>query len=150
MIVDLKKYPVWLEEYCTLCAKEWSTEKDPLKLEQKIQNKVKRIQTNESDQLIIALGYIEDHTLIGFISLFHYDGDERRDLTPWYATMYVKEEYRGCGCSKKLHQAILEEAKRREYHSIYLKSELENYYEKFGATFMEVLKNGERLYQIKL
>lgn len=150
MIVDLKEYPAWLEEYCTLCAKEWSTEKDPLKLEQKIQNKVRRIQTNENDQLIIALGYIEDHTLIGFISLFHYDGDERRDLTPWYATMYVKEEYRGCGYSKKLHQAILEEAKRRGYHSIYLKSDLENYYEKFGATFMEVLKNGERLYQIKL
>ena len=43
MIVDLKEYPAWLEEYCTLCAKEWSTEKDPLKLEQKIQNKVKII-----------------------------------------------------------------------------------------------------------
>ena len=39
MIVDLKEYPAWLEEYCTLCAKEWSTEKDPLKLEQKIQTK---------------------------------------------------------------------------------------------------------------
>ena len=42
------------------------------------------------------------------------------------------------------------ETKRRGYHSVYLKSDLENYYEKFGATFMEVLKNGERLYQIKL
>lgn len=31
--------------------------------------------------------------LIGFISIFPTDGNERKDLSPWYATMYVKEQY---------------------------------------------------------
>ena len=52
--------------------------------------------------------------MIGFISLFKYDGDERRDLTPWYATMYVKKEYRGKGYSKLLNDALIEECIKRD------------------------------------
>lgn len=51
--------------------------------------------------------------LLGFISLFETDEKERQDLKPWYATMYVKKEYRGKGYSKILNEAILSEAKNR-------------------------------------
>lgn len=64
--------------------------------------------------------------------------------------MYVKSEYRGRGYSKILNKAILEEAKNRGFKKIYLKSDLKNYYEKFGAIYMNDLKNGEKLYYIKL
>ena len=84
------------------------------------------------------------------ISLFKYDGDERRDLTPWYATMYVRSEYRGMGYSKLLNNAILDEARRLGYNKIYLKTDLVNYYEKFGAKYMEDLECGEKLYYIDL
>ena len=47
------------------------------------------------DKVITILGMLENNKLVGFISLFKYDGEERRDLTPWYATMYVKKEFRG-------------------------------------------------------
>lgn len=47
--------------------------------------------------------------------------------------MYVKEEYRGRGYSKKLNDAILEKARILGYTKVYLKTELENYYEKFGV-----------------
>ena len=57
---------------------------------------------------------------------------ERKDLKPWYITMYVKEEYRGLGYSKILNDAILDEAYKRVFDKIYLKFKLENYYEKFG------------------
>ena len=49
------------------------------------------------------------------------DGEERKDLTPWYATMYVKKEYRGKGYSKLLNDAILKEANNLGYNKIYLK-----------------------------
>ena len=58
-------------------------------------------------------GYYDDNKLVGFISLFPSDCEEEKDLAPWYATMYVKKEYRNKGCSKILHEAIINEAKQR-------------------------------------
>ena len=88
--------------------------------------------------------------MIGFISLFKYDGDERQDLIPWYATMYVKKEYRNMGYSKILNDAVLKKAKELGYNKVYLKSDLINYYEKYGAKPMERLNNGEMLYDIDI
>lgn len=82
--------------------------------------------------------------------MFKYDGDERCDLSPWYATMYVKKEYRGNEYSKVLNDAILRKAKKLGYKKVYLKSDLVNYYEKFGAIYIDRLKNGENLYYIEL
>ena len=64
--------------------------------------------------------------------------------------MYVKEEYRGKGYSKLLNDALLNEAKRLGYTKVYLKTELENYYEKFVAIFQENLNDKEKLYYFQL
>jgi len=64
--------------------------------------------------------------------------------------MYIKEEYRGKGYSKILNKAILEEAKKRKIERIYLKNNLKNYYEKFGANYLEKLENGEKIYYFEL
>ena len=52
--------------------------------------------------------------------------------------------------SKILNEAILKEAKKRGFKKIYLKTDLINYYEKFGAIYLEDLSNGEKLYYIDL
>lgn len=93
---------------------------------------------------------LQDDTLVGFVSIFPHDCDERPNLSPWYATMYVKEEFRGNGYSKLLNDAILKEAKSRGFTKIYLKTDLINYYEKFGANYIETLKSGEKLYYFNL
>ena len=93
---------------------------------------------------------IEDDSLLGFISLFKYEDDINEELTPWYATMYVKKEYRGNGYSKILNNEILKEAKKLGYKKVYLKSNLINYYEKFGAKYIRNLENKEKLYYIDL
>lgn len=64
--------------------------------------------------------------------------------------MYVKEKYRNNGYSKILNDAILKEAKNRKFKLLYLKTDLENYYEKFGAIFIKKLKSGESLYKFEL
>ena len=64
--------------------------------------------------------------------------------------MYVKKEYRGKGYSKILNDALLNYAKEKGYQKIYLKTDLINYYEKFGAIYLEDLNNGEKLYYIDL
>ena len=64
--------------------------------------------------------------------------------------MYVNDNYRSKGYSKILNKAILEEASSLGYDKVYLKSDLVNYYEKFGAKYIEDLSNGEKLYYIDL
>ncbi|MDD3187467.1 MAG: GNAT family N-acetyltransferase [Bacilli bacterium] len=148
-IVSIKENRNYLSEYCRLCIEEWGTYNISDELENKIKNKANKILSNKSD-VISILGLIENNFLIGVISLFKIDGEERQDLTPWYATMYVKKEYRKNNYSKLLDKAIKQEAKKLGYKKIYLKSNLHNYYEKFGAIEMEKLKNGETLYYINL
>ena len=64
--------------------------------------------------------------------------------------MFVKKDYRGLCYSKLLNDAILKEAKNRGFSKLYLKTDLINYYEKFGACYIENLKNGEKLYYFVL
>lgn len=76
------------------------------------------------------------------------NGEVKQELSPWYATMFVKKEYRGKGYSKILNDAILKEANKMGFEKLYLKTKLENYYEKFGAIYMETLNSGDKLYYI--
>lgn len=137
-----------LEEYAKICQVTWGKKKTDEELKTYIKEKVKRIL--EEDKVISILGLLNNDKLIGFISLFKYDGDEMKNLTPWYATMYIKKEYRNKGYSKILNDAILNEAKKKGFDRIYLKSNLVNYYEKFGAKYIKTLSNKEKLYYIDL
>lgn len=145
-IINVKDNLEYLKEYIRYCYLEWSN-KD-IELIDYVDKKVKEIKNG--DKVISILGLVNDKELVGFISLFKYDGDERRELTPWYATMYVRRDYRKMGYSKILNEAILKEAKLLGYKKIYLKSNLINYYEKFGAKYIDKLSNGESLYYIDL
>ena len=146
-IINLKENIPFLEEYIKLCNKEWGTKKNKEDLDSYVKRKLNQIYN--TNKVICVLGLINNNELIGFISLFKNDGDYRLDLTPWYATMYIKEEYRKRGYSKILNDALIKEAVKLGYDRVYLKTDLINYYEKFGAKYIEKLKNGEKLYYIK-
>ena len=147
-IIELKNNKTLLKEYVKLCNLEWGTKKSLLEMNLYIEKKVNKIL--EDDKVISVQALVNNDELIGFISLFKYDGDEKRDLTPWYATMFVKDKYRKKGYSKILNDAIIKKAKELKYSKVYLKSNLVNYYEKIGAKYIENLNNGEKLYYIDL
>lgn len=150
-IYNLKDKQEYIKEISILTQKEWGARNLSLnEFESKITKKINKIRQLFNDEYYCKLILLDDNTLIGFISIFLNDGNERKDLSPWYATMYVKEEYRGKGYSKILNDAILKEAKRRNIKKIYLKTTLENYYEKFGAKYLEDLNEKEKLYYFDL
>ena len=148
-IYNLKDRLEYLDEVATLEYEEWATNKTDNKQE-RIEKKKLKITNMFEDKSFCKLILLDKDILIGFISLFPYDGEEEKELTPWYATMYVKKEYRNLRYSKILHNAILTEAKNRGFKTIYLKTNLINYYEKFGAEFIKTLNSGEKLYKIEL
>lgn len=150
-IFNLKEKPKYIEEISILTQKEWGEKNLPKnEFNLRVKKKISKIKSNLKNFNYSKLILLEDNILIGFISIFPNDGEERQDLSPWYATMYVKKEYRGKGYSKILNDAIITEARKKNFKRLYLKSNLENYYEKFGAKYMETLKNGEKLYYIDI
>ena len=112
-IVNLKNNSNYLKEYIKLCSLEWGSKKSKQEMEKYIADKEQRILIE--DKVISVLGLIKDNYLLGFISLFRYENENNKELTPWYATMYVKKEYRGKGYSKILNNEILKEAKKLGY-----------------------------------
>ena len=150
-IYNIKEKQEYIKEIAILTQKEWGSDsKTQQEFDEKVNKKISKIINNLDNKDYCKLILLDDDKLVGFISIFPSDGEERKDLTPWYATMYVKKEYRKKGYSKILNDSILEEARKRGYKKIYLKTDLQNYYEKFGAIYMENLKNGEKLYYINL
>ncbi|MEE3343780.1 MAG: GNAT family N-acetyltransferase [Bacilli bacterium] len=147
-IIDIGKVDSFLEEYIYLCSLEWGKRRTKEELNDYV--KKKKIKILDDERVLRILGLVSDGILIGFVSLLVYDGCYRKDLTPWYATMYVKKEYRNKGYSKILNDAIINEAYKLGYDKVYLKTSLVNYYEKFGAIYIEKLYNDESLYYIDL
>lgn len=150
-IYNIKDKQEYLKEIAELTQKEWGSGTNSIEeFNAKIDKKINKIISNLNNPNYCKLILLQDNTLVGFISIFPHDCDERPDLSPWYATMYVKEKFRGNGYSKLLNEAILKDAKSRGFTKIYLKTDLINYYEKFGANYIETLKSGEKLYYFNL
>ena len=125
-IFNLKDKIEYLDEIAKLEYEEWALDPNKNKLD-RILNKKKKICKMFDNKSFCKLILIDDDRLLGFISIFPSDCDEEPTLTPWYATMYVKKEYRNKGYSKILNDAILKEAGKRGFKTIYLKTNLENY-----------------------
>lgn len=149
-IYNIKDKIEYIEEVASLTQREWGSFSSDLEFRQKVNRKISKIKYNLDDKYYCKLILLDDDNLVGFISIFEFDDDTRKDLYPWYSTMFVKEEYRKRGYSKILNDAILKEAKKRNFKKLYLKTNLENYYEKFGAKYIEKLKDGEKLYCFEL
>lgn len=147
-IFDLKDKQEFMYEVMELELLEWSDE--VVDKEDRISKKIDKYNKFVNENNFCKLILVDENSLIGFISLFPFDGDEEKELTPWYATMYVKKEYRGKGYSKLLNDAILDVARKRGFNEVYLKTELINYYEKFGAIPVKILSTGEQLLKFVL
>src|SRR5574344_194905 len=139
----------YIHEVATLEYEEWADSPEQDK-ENRIVKKIEKIKSKLKEKDFCKLILLDENVLKGFISIFPSDCEECKNLTPWYATMYVKREFRGKGYSKILNDAILKEAKTRKYEQIFLKTDLNNYYEKFGAKFIKNLSNNEKLYKFEL
>ena len=150
-IYNIKDKLQYIREVAVLTQKEWGEKNvSEEQFEIRVNRCVERIKAQLGNPYYCKLILLDDDVLVGFISIFEHDGDERLDLKPWYATMFVKKEFRGNGYSRVLNDAILDEARKRGFSVLYLKSDLVNYYEKFGARYVEDLGNGEKLYCIEL
>lgn len=116
-IYNLQDKLEYLEEVAILEYEEWANNKEENK-QIRIERKKQKICNMFSNKSFCKLILVNSDNLIGFISIFPNDCEEEKNLTPWYSTMYVKKEYRNQGYSRLLNEAILDEAKKRNFKTI--------------------------------
>lgn len=80
---------------------------------------------------------LKDDRIIGCCGLVVNDFISRHDLMPWLAGIYVEESERGNGLGNFLMNHAEYEARKLGYPNIYLTTDHDGYYEKYGWTRIE-------------
>lgn len=80
----------------------------------------------------------------GTVGLIHHDLDERPELTPWLAAMYVRPEARGRGYARQLIRALEHECMKAGIDRVWLYThKAERLYASLGWRSVETIaKNG--------
>ena len=80
---------------------------------------------------------IEKSKIIGSYALLTNDIISRQDLIPWFACLFVNEEYRNIGIAGELLEHGLKEAGQKKFGNLYLSSDLVNFYEDKGWNLLD-------------
>ena len=80
---------------------------------------------------------LKDNKIIGCAALITNDFISRGDLFPWMACLFVDEKERGNEYGNLLMEHAEQEAKKDDFSAIYLTTDHDGYYEKYGWTRIE-------------
>lgn len=88
---------------------------------------------------------LQNNKIIGSYALLRNDLISRQDLTPWLACLYVIPEFRGKEIGYTLLNHASNEAYIKSYENLYLCTNIEGYYEKYGWRYLDqaYIFNGE-------
>lgn len=75
---------------------------------------------------------IENESIIGTYALLRNDLISRQDIFPWLACLYVSPEQRGRKIGALLLKHALQETRKKGHDKLYLCTNLDGYYEKYG------------------
>ncbi len=73
---------------------------------------------------------INGQDIIGSYALLTNDIISRQDLLPWFACLFVDEEFRNRGYAKEMLIHGLKEANKKGFDKLYLSTDLKGFYEK--------------------
>ena len=92
----------------------------------------------ENTKLLLLTNELE---LISFCTLSDIDDIETTELTPWIGFVYTFPKYRGNRYMGKLLSYAAEIAKANGYSNVYISTDKEGVYEKYGYGFMKIMKD---------
>lgn len=97
--------------------------------------------TNDPSRLPLSLIALVDGQLAGTVNLIENDDSKRTHLRPWLAAMVVAKEFRGQGIGSQLMRALLVEARRLGFATVYLGTDGPGFYERIGAVKHEHVRD---------
>jgi len=95
------------------------------------------IENSFSDNKILPKFYLtmDNDKIIGSYALVTNDIISRQDLMPWFACLFVNENYRNRGLAEELLKHGLNESQKKGFDTLYLSTDLKNFYEKKGWNY---------------
>jgi GNAT superfamily N-acetyltransferase len=128
-IVQIQQKMDLFDEAVQVFWKQWGNEKNYNFYRDCMQHSCET--NDEIPRFYIAL---RNERIIGTYALIRNDLNSRQDLYPWLACLYVDPEYRGKAIGSLLLEHAIQEAAKKGFKSVYLTTDLEDYYEKYGWT----------------
>ena len=101
----------------------------------------RRMRKNEFEDFECPFVAIEDDKVVGFCLITKTDLIPDCVYAPWISFVFVAENYRGNRISQKMIKNVLEYAKEKEIDKVYISTEEENFYEKYGFKQIDILKS---------
>jgi len=90
---------------------------------------------------------LKDEEIIASYAILTNDIISRQDLYPWLACLFVNPENRNKGIAEQLLHHGLQETKNKGFESLFLSSDLENFYERKGWTH---ITNGYNIFDSEI
>lgn len=100
-----------------------------------------KMRVNEFEDFECAFAAIEDYKVIGFCTITKTDYIPNCSYSPWIGFVFVDEHYRGNRVSQKMIVKALEYAKIKGFKKVYISTEEDNLYEKYGFIQIDTLKS---------
>lgn len=126
-VVNMIDYEGGLESAIQYYHSKWGNEKNYAFFHDAISHS-----TKEGSGLPRFFALVKDGKLCGCCGLIVNDFISRHDLTPWLAGIYVDPEERGKALGDVLMKYAADEARKMGYSQLYLTTDHDGYYEKFG------------------
>lgn len=124
-IISIDDHPNDLNQFIDFFANNWD-------IDRRIYNDC--ITNSLADNKKIPMWYLllKNDEIIGGYGLISNDFNSRQDLTPWLCALFIKESERGHKFGEKLLEHARLEAKKLGYQNLYLCTNHNGYYEKYG------------------
>lgn len=115
------------EEFFPLFYEEWSVGKEDYQFHIELLK-------HPNGMLGLPRFYVAEvnNELVGCYALLLNDINSRQDIFPWFAYLYVKQQFRNIGIATMLLNHSEEVAQSLNFPSLYLESNLSGFYERFG------------------
>lgn len=102
-----------------------------------VDNMVERMKKGKRDEVPIGLIAFYNDKPAGVVNLLEHDLDSPSELTPWLCGLFVHADYRNLGIATALIDKCISETKRCNYSSLYLATDIPDFYLKLGWTVNE-------------
>jgi len=84
---------------------------------------------------------VSGNEIVGFCTFLKTDYYPENRYYPWISSIFVGEEHRGKRISEKMISKVIEYAKNQGFSEVYIPSEMEGFYEKYGFVKIDELVN---------
>jgi len=141
-IQHLFERPQYLHEVARLIHEEWWSDKPGYS----VSTMAARLELAKGrDSIPLSLVAVRDDKPIGTVNLVENDNEERQDLTPWLAALLVVPEARGNGVGTALVRSLVKDAANLGIPTLYLGTDMPEYYAKLGANLFAEYADGYRI-----